>query len=375
MAEGTRFGEDLPPSSWEAVDMSNVDGAALEPTVGQRTDGAGLLYAGLVHGLIGESESLKSWVAQTIVAQVLEAGGSVLYIDLEDHAAGVKERLRGLGVDDEVLDDQERFRYIRPDDEPLTAGRGGQPTQHRDVLERHLERPWTLAVIDGVTESMTTERLDILDNGDVAQWMALLPKLVAHRTGAAVVTIDHVTKAKEGQGRYAIGGQHKLAGIDGAMLKVTIVKYLRRSIHDPTDGSARLTISKDRPGWLRGHLVGSDDVYAVFDIAAYPDGGITARFLPPTEATQPQPSWSLVGDILEYLAVYEGAGVNQIKGGVSGNDGDITMALRWLVDKMMIAVKPVGQKHAHSLTELGRDELEAHRQRKANRGRGASGRD
>ena len=31
--------------------------------------------------------------------------------------------------------------------------------------------------------------------------------------GAAVVLIDHVAKDKEKRGRYAIGAQHKLAGV------------------------------------------------------------------------------------------------------------------------------------------------------------------
>jgi len=34
-------------------------------------------------------------------------------------------------------------------------------------------------------------------------------------TGAGVLMLDHVVKSEESRGRYAIGGQHKLAGLTG----------------------------------------------------------------------------------------------------------------------------------------------------------------
>ena len=63
--------------------------------------------------------------------------------------------------------------------------------------------------MDGVTEAMTLHALNPNDNVDIA----LFDKRVAQPltiTGAAQVSFDHVTKDKDGRGRYAIGGVHKL---------------------------------------------------------------------------------------------------------------------------------------------------------------------
>jgi hypothetical protein len=75
-----------------------------------------------------------------------------------------------------------------------------------------------------------------------------------------VICIDHVTKASETQARYAIGGQHKLAGTTGAAYRFTVVQPLAR----PTDlervfGLFDVTVVKDRPGYVRGHTLGDQD--------------------------------------------------------------------------------------------------------------------
>ena len=177
-------GEDevLLPSTWLTVDLGPaLDGDEEEqPVLGARTDGAGLFYAGRVHWLMGEAESLKTWAALVAIVQVLADGGNVLFIDYEDTARGVANRLRSLGVDVGVLRNPDLFRYVRPN-EPLMGSRGAF-TRHMAELERHLEDDWTMIVLDGVTESMTVEGLDLIDNTDVATWLALLPRRMATRT-------------------------------------------------------------------------------------------------------------------------------------------------------------------------------------------------
>jgi hypothetical protein len=44
----------------------------------------------------------------------------------------------------------------------------------------------------------------------------------------------------------------KLAGLDGAAYSVEALRPFGRSMHTPTEGIIRLTISKDRAGWVRG---------------------------------------------------------------------------------------------------------------------------
>ncbi len=194
-------GDGIDQNTWHPVDLTAaLTKADIEPpTMWERSDGQRFIYPARVHWFQGESESLKSWAAQIVVAEQVSAGAHVLYIDLEDDDRSVVARLLALGASPDDI--AAHLIYVRPD-EPM------HPDDLAALLALH---PYGLAVIDGVTEAMTLDQLSYLDNTDIATWMRALPKKIA-RTGAAVICIDHVTKATESQGRYAIGGQHKLAG-------------------------------------------------------------------------------------------------------------------------------------------------------------------
>lgn len=344
-------------STWRAVDLTDaLSGIDIEPpTFLARTDNVRLLYSGRVHWFQGESESLKSWAAQVAVADVLAEGGCCLYFDFEDDDRGVVARLRSLGVKPELLADQSRFRYVRPDE--ALYGRDHRALRGVVDLAAHLEHPWTIAVIDGVTEAMTTEGLELKDNTDVARWIRLLPRRIA-ATGAAVACIDHLAKAKESQGRYAVGGQHKLAGVTGATYKFVATKRLARAIGvDPRTGKSSVTVEKDRPGWVRARTE-ADSTIAVFEVTAWPDGGVTTRLLPPADA-KGVPEWLHVAGILEYLTNYDGAATRRITEEVKGGTELIRDALVWLVSNGWVTVTHVGNAHRHSITDKGRAELAA----------------
>jgi hypothetical protein len=90
-----------PPSSWRARDLTAVlEGiwSPPEPTVGRRTDGRGLLYAGKSHMVIGETEAGKGWFALVVSFTELDAGHHVLYVDFEDDEGTVVGRLMSLGA-------------------------------------------------------------------------------------------------------------------------------------------------------------------------------------------------------------------------------------------------------------------------------------
>lgn len=59
------------------------------PTIGRRDDGAALFYQEKVNGVAGASGSGKTGTALYAAAQELAAGEAVVYVDLEDDAAGV----------------------------------------------------------------------------------------------------------------------------------------------------------------------------------------------------------------------------------------------------------------------------------------------
>ena len=206
--------EETEPTSWAPVDLTSaLQGDDIEPPIYlARSDGLCMFYAGRVHALNGESETLKSWAALLGCKQAIDKGDNVLYIDFEDDARGIVTRLRALGLSaEEIL---EHFCYIRPD-EPLRTRHDEGTVGAADLLAVLESRRFALAVVDGVTEAMTTEGLELLSNADIATWMRRLPRRIA-RTGAAVAVIDHLPKDRTNQGRGGVGGQHKLSGLDGA---------------------------------------------------------------------------------------------------------------------------------------------------------------
>jgi hypothetical protein len=78
------------------------------------------------------------------------------------------------GEPDEI---HEYLVYVHPDEPPFD--RQGNPTYAMEDLTEHLDSyRFTLCVIDGVTEAMTTEGLDLLSNADIATWSSPLPAVL-----------------------------------------------------------------------------------------------------------------------------------------------------------------------------------------------------
>jgi AAA domain len=232
-----------PVASWAPIDLGPfLDGTVcpVVPSLLPRTDGVALIYPGLTHSLHGESESGKSWVAQAEAARILSTGGRVLFVDFESDAGALVERLRLLGVDDEAV--RARFAYVHPEVDPRSPNEAA-------AFAGMLTQGFALAVLDGVTDAVGLFGLESRDNDALTMWARLLPKRIADETGAAVVMVDHVTKSAESRGRFAIGGQAKLATITGAAYTVETAQPLGRGLR----GVIVLTVAKDRPGYVRGH--------------------------------------------------------------------------------------------------------------------------
>jgi hypothetical protein len=230
-------------ASWAPIDLGPfLDGTVrpVLPSLLTRTDGVSLIYPGLTHSLHGESESGKSWVMQAEAAQVLANGGRVLFLDFESDAGALVERLRLLGVTDEAI--RERFSYVHPEVDPRNPNEAA-------TFEAMLTQGFRLAILDGVTDAVGLFGLESRDNDALTMWARLLPKRIADSTGAAVVMVDHVTKDSESRGRFAIGGQAKLATITGAAYTVETAQPLGRGLR----GVIVLRVAKDRPGYVRGH--------------------------------------------------------------------------------------------------------------------------
>lgn len=227
------------PSSWERIDLGPyLDGTIelVKPAYLPRVDGEFLLYPGKVHTVSAEPESGKGWLVLAACAERLNAGDYVLYVDFEDGPATISERMLALMVEPDVI--RERMIYLRPEDALGEQGRA----LVEDFINNYAP---TLCVADGVTEAMHLHGWSIKENDDVAAFLKAVPRLMV-RGGAAVILIDHVVKDRESRGRFAIGGQHKLAGVDVA-LKLDVVHPFGRG----REGVAKITVDKDRPGYLR----------------------------------------------------------------------------------------------------------------------------
>lgn len=302
--------------SWEPVDMSVFLADDYEPPKGElllRTDGVGLLYKGKTHSFHGESESGKSLIAQAEAARVLLGGGSVVFIDYEDSPDNVGNRIRAFGVPRQILTDRERFLYVRPEKGP------GQK------FRRLLDRPWDLAIIDGVTHSLATMQLGSQGDTDIATWQDALPKPLAKHTGAAVVVVDHVNKSADSRGRFATGSQHKMSGLTGAGYVVEPLDVLRMGV----GGRVRMSVAKDRPGGVRRHLGDANahrmQVAAVVEFDS--TGEVTTwQVVPPENADAPLDSLekeNKAGEMppLEWSGLDPARGMYVVLSVLAGEDG------------------------------------------------------
>lgn len=286
-----------------------------EPALLARTDGRFLLYPGRIHALVGEPESGKSWMAAFALAHITAQGGLGTVLDFEGQAADWQSRIASLAIPGADLN---RIRYVRPNG-PLS-----NPRRLTELCEGS-----DLTVFDGVTDAYAMHGLDPYDNLDAARFITtyVLPVIV---TGSAALLLDHVVKNREDRGRWAIGAQHKLAGIDVQyMIDVLQPFGIGRT------GSARLTVNKDRPGAIRGFAEGGKSV-GTFTVSSYPDGGTVAKIEPPRATDDSGPSFrptALMAKVSYFLASQPDITFtsNGLRAAVKGNNAARELALDLLV--------------------------------------------
>ncbi|MFJ3286748.1 AAA family ATPase [Streptomyces sp. NPDC086669] len=329
------FGADIPaalaelsaptdePDPWAPVGIEAVLSGQLtapDAELLRRTDGAALLYPGRVHMFYGESESGKTWVALHAVASLLADGGTALYVDLESDATTVVGRLMSLGVPAEAL--RERFTYVRPDAPPSSS----------PGFQRLLRTPYDLAVIDGSSDAYALFGLNQNDAADVSLFMRKLPRPLAEGSGAATILIDHVPKGSGG--RFAQGSQNKLSAVTGAAYLIEPTEALGAGVR----GVVVMRVTKDRPGKVRavaGVYRKSDRTQIAAQVVIDSTGGSTVFEVQPPDAdddVSKADEWeNLKLRIIEYLDAYPGAGITQIRDGVTGSSSKVAEALGQLV--------------------------------------------
>lgn len=332
-------------TSWWFRDLGPVlsgENPEPEPSVLRRSDGQFLFYPGKVNGIIGPSESGKSWLAIEAVAQELEARRPVLYMDFEDTAPGIISRLRSLGVADELMDPAAGLlAYIGPEEALHTVAYA----EYADVLR---DRAWSLIVLDGVNAAMTQDGLDLLSNTDATKFFTKVTR-PASLTGAAVVTIDHVPKDTEKRGKGGIGAQAKRATVTGCAVYVDVIQPFGRG----RSGSLSLLVDKDRPGYVRG-ASNEADTWSTVVVEASDDGALEISMHVPDEVTK---STGITAEraeemrvrVIKYLeeAAAEVSG-NRIEQSVPGTASHIREALVWLVENKYVNRRIQGKAQLHS---------------------------
>jgi hypothetical protein len=299
------------------------------PTMLERDDGKPLLYRGKNHVLFAEPEAGKSTLAAELAKREIEAGNRVLIVDFETGPVEIGTKLRDLGADPDAAD--AGTVYVQPDS-ALTD-------QVWDRLSAKLAGV-SLAWIDGVTEALSLHSLT-MSNEDIATWQAILPKRLK-RLGIATLEIDHVTKAADGQKRFAIGGQHKKAGIDVA-LNLKAIKPFGRGM----GGSSQLLLEKDRPGHLRP-LAGASKHLATVSFDASDDGSLRVTLEAPNGSPGPFRPTFLMEQVSRAVEAHPRATKNTIRQLVNGKNDAKDLALTLLVDEGHVTVEREGQAHRHT---------------------------
>ena len=324
-------------SSWIPKLIESIDlEADTEPQMLKREDGHSILYPGKINAIFGESESGKTWVALEAVRQELTKGSWVMYIDFEDSARGIMNRLKTLKTPQEAFS---RFLYANPDS-------AYTPAISEALLATLSEFKPSLVVVDGVNAAMNLMGLDLEKNKDATEFSQRILRPL--RTfGSGILTIDHVTKSKDTRGNYAIGAQAKRADIDGVAISVSVEQPFGRG----TDGALALTVTKDRPGFVRAICPDAKSL-GIANIKSLPDGtlklSITGGTVHISNAEQ------RMEQVSQFLAAhgYE-MNFNEIKkrlkdeGSGMGSDM-VRQALDGLVAKGSVTLRQVGQKNLYT---------------------------
>ena len=306
------------------------------PSMLRREDGNCLIYAGKINAIFGESESGKTWLALEAIRQELAKNNIVFYLDFEDSARGILNRLKTMKV---PTDKFKFFRYANPDSK-LEAGVG---ELMKTEIMAYLP---SLIVVDGVNAAMNLMGLDLEKNKDATFFSQTILKPL-RIGGAGILTIDHVTKSKDNRGNYAIGAQAKRADIDGAAFAVSVAMPFGRGI----DGALDITCTKDRPGFVRAICPDAKTV-GVANLRSLPDGGISVSISGGAIVTSnADQRMEQISNFLEKHG-YE-MNFNDIKKrlrdeGIGMGSDMVRVALDSLVAQGAVTIRQSGQKNLYS---------------------------
>jgi hypothetical protein len=214
------------PPSWVPRPASYWDQERPVPELGEVAEDLCLFYRGMLNGIIGPSETFKTWLACHVIMEELRAGGTVRYFDFE--STPIIARLKEMGATDELL---ESFFYCQPEDQLPSS-----QEERRRVIAAIVDDA-TLCVVDGLTEGMALEGQDILSNSGAAFYENEVLKPMTKGGEVSVIYLHHTPHV----GDRALGAQHFKSLVTGSAV-LTEVNDVGNLVY--------LSVNKDRHGGL-----------------------------------------------------------------------------------------------------------------------------
>lgn len=263
-------------ASWKPVALAAYMVSSYQrprPTVGSITDSdVALFMPGRLNTLFGESGGGKTFYMLHVMKEEMDKGNDVVYVDYEDAPDTAIFRLRQLGADDTTM--LGHLIYIRPTEK---WGPRTEQELHKSLTGRNV----TLVVLDSVGESIATDGYNPNADEEVARWFSGAARFFAKSVGAAVVLLDHVTKAniKNRDADHAAGSLRKRAAIDGAAYSLHVITPASKN----KDGEFEFITRKCRNGWRS-----NGSVAANVKMLNGQNGTVTFAVTQPTDTT-PKP--------------------------------------------------------------------------------------
>ena len=311
---------DDPLAQWIDVDLQPAlrgERARLIPTIGSVKDGSKLFYAGQVNWVFGDSGSGKSMAVLRVAVEQIKAGRPVVWLDLEDPGeAPIVERMLAMGATpDEIV---AFFHYKRPDT-PLNEDAVAL------VIDECLAYEPALLVLDSLGEAFGIEGINEDKDADVGPYLrhAVRP-LTA--TGAAVVVIDHTTKASD-RSLHPSGSKRKRAATTGVMYLVE----MKVPFSKDKPGMTRFVCTKDRHGtYARGETV------AEVKVRPHPDGTLTLYIDRPAPAPRDAETGEfrpthVMEKMSKYIASHPGPNVRKLRDAIGGRSDVVDKARELLL--------------------------------------------
>jgi hypothetical protein len=230
----------------------------------------GLLYRGGLHSLAGPPDTGKSTLLYTWALLLLAQGERVVLLDEESGREQVTEKLLALGASPEHLT---RLAYLE------FEGRRWDEADRRGLVQLLAEHRPALVGFDSAGAFLASAGLDEDKAEPVHAFYKGVLLTAARSSNAAVVVLDHLTKADEGS-RYARGSGAKLQDVDVALRLDPIRPFSRAQ-----PGLLKLQVTKDR----RGHLVRDHEIRVEVE-----DGQL-ALSITPTDQIAPTGDPALAG--------------------------------------------------------------------------------